>query len=143
VFVQLDTQPNSLYERVGREPFFFSLVDHFYEGVESDPLLRPLYPADLKGPKRHLALFLVQYWGGPHTYSAERGHPRLRMRHLRFRIGPAERENWLQHMRVAVAASNASQADAQVLMAYFESAATSLMNPSLSAAITDDAGPSG
>jgi len=95
VFVHLETQPNSLYERVGGEPFFISLVERFYRGVETDPLLRPLYPADLEPPKRHLALFLVQYWGGPHTYSAERGHPRLRMRHAPFKVGPIERDAWL------------------------------------------------
>jgi hemoglobin len=128
VFVHLETQPNSLYERVGGDAFFVSLVERFYEGVQSDALLRPLYPDDLEPPKQHLALFLVQYWGGPHTYSAERGHPRLRMRHMRFRIGRAEREAWLQHMRAAVEASDASHSDAQALMGYFETAATSLMN---------------
>jgi hemoglobin len=128
VLVHLETQPNSLYARVGGEPYFFSLVERFYQEVESDPLLRPLYPPDLQAPKRHLALFQIQYWGGPHTYSAERGHPRLRMRHIRFRIGRAERESWLQHMRAAIAAGEASPADAQALLDYFESAATSLMN---------------
>jgi hemoglobin len=128
MFVHLESQPNSLYERVGGQAFFTSLVDHFYAGLEHDPRLRPLYPADLGPPKRHLALFLAQYWGGPHTYSEERGHPRLRMRHFRFRIGQAERSAWLAHMRAAVEASSASAADADALMAYFESAATSLIN---------------
>jgi hemoglobin len=128
VFVHLETQGNSLYERVGGESFFVSLVDRFYGGVAVDPLLRPLYPTDLDPPKRHLALFLVQYWGGPQTYSAERGHPRLRMRHVRFRIGGAEREAWLRHMREAVSASSAAPADKNALLAYFETAATSLLN---------------
>ena len=128
MFIHLETQNNSLYERVGREAFFASLVDHFYRGVESDPILRPLYPDELEPPRRHLTLFLIQYWGGPHTYSDERGHPRLRMRHVRFRIGDAEREAWLHHMRAAVAQSGASTADAQALMNYFETAATSLLN---------------
>jgi len=128
VFVHLETQSNSLYERVGGDAFFTSLVDRFYAGVEQDSLLRALYPEDLTPPKRHLALFLAQYWGGPRTYSEERGHPRLRMRHVRFRIGPAQREAWLSHMRHAVEASNASAHDAAALMDYFESAATSLMN---------------
>src|SRR5207248_8447488 len=121
---------NSLYERVGGEAFFASLVDHFYERVESDPILRPLYPDDLEPPRRHLTLFLIQYWGGPHTYSEERGHPRLRMRHVRFRIGEAEREAWLSHMRDAVETSNAAPPDVAALMAYFEAAATSLLNDS-------------
>jgi hemoglobin len=130
VFVHLETQSNSLYERVGRDAFFTSLVDRFYAGVEHDSLLRPLYPVDLGPPKRHLALFLAQYWGGPRTYSEERGHPRLRMRHVRFRIGPDQREAWLRHMRTAVEQSDAAPADAQALMGYFESASTSLLNAS-------------
>jgi hemoglobin len=128
VFVHLETERSTLYERVGGEAFFTSLVDRFYDQVEHDPLLRPLYPADLGPPRRHLAMFLAQYWGGPHTYSAQRGHPRLRMRHVRFRIGRAERDAWLAHMRAAVEASDAATADEQALLAYFESAATSLVN---------------
>src|SRR5436309_15087604 len=125
MFVHLETEGSTLYERVGGDAFFVSLVDRFYGGVETDALLRPLYPADLGPPRRRLALFLAQYWGGPQTYSDERGHPRLRMRHMRFRIGAAEREAWLQHMRAAVASGNAMPGDAQALMDYFESAATS------------------
>jgi hemoglobin len=128
VFVHLETHRNSLYERVGGLGFFTSLVDRFYEGVAADPLLRPLYPDDLRPPRRRLALFLAQYWGGPQTYSEERGHPRLRMRHLRFRIGEAERVAWLGHMDRAVAASGARPADAEALRAYFASAASSLLN---------------
>ncbi len=128
MFVHLETQSNSLFERVGGEVFFTSLVERFYQGVESEPILRPLYPHDLAPPKRHLALFLVQYWGGPHTYSAERGHPRLRMRHVRFRIGLNERDAWLRHMRTAVESSDASATDKGALMNYFEHAATSLLN---------------
>src|SRR5690348_2135289 len=129
VFIQIENERGStLYERVGGEQFFVSLVDSFYEGVEADALLRPLYPADLERPKRRLMLFLVQYWGGPHTYNEERGQPRLRMRHLRFRIGRAERESWLAHMRAAVESSGASETDTRLLLDYFESAATSLMN---------------
>jgi hemoglobin len=128
MFVNVETEGNTLYERVGGEPFFVSLVDRFYQGVANDPLLRPLYPADLDPPKRHLALFLAQYWGGPHTYSATRGHPRLRMRHFRFAIGTAERDAWLGHMRAAVKAGGASPKDTATLIAYFETAAASLIN---------------
>lgn len=128
MFVHLETHGNSLYERVGGDAFFASLVDRFYVGVETDPLLRPLYPDDLTPSRRHLAMFLAQYWGGPHAYNAERGHPRLRMRHVRFKIGRAEREAWLRHMRAALEASNATPDDAQALLGYFESAATSLIN---------------
>jgi hemoglobin len=92
----------SVYEAVGGDPFFVELVDRFYRGVQTDLLLRPLYPADLTEPKAHLAGFLAQYWGGPPAYSAARGHPRLRMRHAPFVIGPAERDAWLRHMSTAL-----------------------------------------
>src|SRR5205085_2733965 len=128
MFVHVETHANTLYDRVGGQPFFDALVEHFYSGVESDRLLRLLYPPDLEAPKRHLGLFLAQYWGGPTTYSDERGHPRLRMRHVRFAIGRAERESWMQHMRHAVDSSKASDEDKHALLAYFESAATSLIN---------------
>jgi hemoglobin len=128
VFVQVETHGSTLYERVGGEPFFVALVDRFYRGIAADPLLQPLYPEDLGPPRRHLALFLIQYWGGPRTYSVERGHPRLRMRHVPFRIGPAEREAWLKHMRAAIASSGAAGDDRATLLDYFESTATSLLN---------------
>jgi hemoglobin len=92
----------SVYDAVGGMPFFDELVERFYRGVATDLLLRPLYPDDLSGPKRRLALFLAQYWGGPTTYSEERGHPRLRMRHAPFVIGEAERDAWMRHMAAAL-----------------------------------------
>jgi hemoglobin len=94
----------SLYERAGGTPFFEALIARFYEGVATDPVLRPVYPdADLAPAQRRLTLFLIQYWGGPTTYDDERGHPRLRMRHAPFTIGLAERDRWLLHMRAAIA----------------------------------------
>ena len=119
---------STLYERVGREPFFVDLVEKFYEGVEDDPVLRPMYPEDLGPPKAHLAGFLAQYWGGPPNYSLERGHPRLRMRHAPFAIDRAARDAWVRHMTEAVARSSASPQDRVLLLAYFEDAATFLMN---------------
>ena len=123
---------DTLYERVGGEPFFVDLVDRFYLGVAGDPLLRPLYPDDLVESSRHLALFLMQYWGGPGTYGEERGHPRLRMRHVPFVIGPAERDAWLRHMLAALleleSASRISAADALELRDYLDMAANSLVN---------------
>jgi hemoglobin len=93
----------TLFEAVGGEPTFRRLVDRFYAGIATDPLLRPMYPEGDLGPAaERMTLFLMQYWGGPTTYSAQRGHPRLRMRHAPFRIGPAERDAWLRHMRRAV-----------------------------------------
>ncbi|MDO8485664.1 MAG: globin [Candidatus Limnocylindrales bacterium] len=97
------TEIVSLYQRAGGTPFFEALVGRFYAGVAGDPLLRALYPEEDLGPaQRRLTLFLIQYWGGPSTYDKERGHPRLRMRHVPFAIGPAERDRWLLHMRAAI-----------------------------------------
>ena len=123
---------DTLSERVGGEPFFVDLVNRFYLGVAGDPLLRPMYPDDLNESSRHLALFLLQYWGGPGTYSEERGHPRLRMRHVPFVIGPAERDAWLRHMLAALleleASSRITTADALEFREYLEMAANSLIN---------------
>jgi hemoglobin len=125
----MDVDPGpSLYERVGGDAFFHALVDRFYRGVESDPLLRPLYPEDLGPGRLNLAEFLVQYWGGPPRYNARRGHPRLRMRHLPFPIGAPEREAWLRHMTRAVHESGASAEDGEELLAYFRRASTMLVN---------------
>jgi hemoglobin len=119
---------SSLFDRAGGAQFFIDLVDHFYAGVAGDPLLRPLYPDDLIEPAHHLALFLMQYWGGPATYNEQRGHPRLRMRHMPFVIGPAERDAWLRHMDAAVDRMDLAEDDADELRTYFVMAAGSLMN---------------
>ena len=124
---------DALFDRVGGEQFFVDLVDRFYLGVAGDPLLRPLYPDDLTESSHHLALFLMQYWGGPGTYSEQRGHPRLRMRHAPFVIGPAERDAWLRHMLGALARARgrrrgSRRADAVELRAYLDMAANSLVN---------------
>ncbi|HRL48994.1 MAG TPA: globin [Propioniciclava sp.] len=93
----------SFYERVGGEPTFRALVDRFYEGVAEDPPLRAMYPEEDLGPAAdRLRLFLEQYWGGPHTYSETRGHPRLRMRHAPYAVTPDQRDRWLRHMLAAV-----------------------------------------
>ena len=124
----------SLYERAGGLPYFTTLVDRFYEGVRADPVLLPLYPEqpDLVPARHRLTLFLVQYWGGPGTYSEERGHPRLRMRHAPFTVGPLERDRWLVHMAAAggiVGADRAAPAGvADELMGYFVPAADHLRN---------------
>ena len=124
----------TLYSRVGGMAFFERLVDEFYDGVGDDPVLLPLYPEqpDLTGARRRLTLFLAQYWGGPTTYSEQRGHPRLRMRHLRFAIGPTERDRWLVHMAAAVerVCADAAVPDgvAAELMEYFVPVAEHLRN---------------
>jgi hemoglobin len=117
----------TLYERVGGSPFFERLIGAFYDGVEADPQLRPLYPEpDLAGARRRLTLFFIQYWGGPQTYDAERGHPRLRMRHAPFSIGPAERDRWLTHMHAAIDASGAEPAECDELRRYVDMAAEAM-----------------
>ena len=119
----------TLYERAGGLPFFTSLVDRFYEGVRDDPVLRPLYPEQDLGPAaRRLTLFLVQYWGGPRTYSDERGHPRLRMRHHPFPIGSDERDRWLAHMTAALDAAGADPATSRELLGYFTTAGEAMRN---------------
>jgi hemoglobin len=119
----------TLYDRAGGTPFFEALVGRFYDGVEADPQLRPIYPEpDLDGARHRLTLFLIQYWGGPTTYDQERGHPRLRMRHAPFAIGPAERDRWLVHMRAAIA-ELAPPADVSAeLERYFTMAAEAMRN---------------
>ena len=118
----------TVYEVVGGMPFFERLVGRFYEGVASDDVLRPLYPDDLEAPAHRLTLFLAQYWGGPTTYDDERGHPRLRMRHAPFAIGPAERDRWLVHMRAAVDETGPPEPARQALLEYFEMAAEAMRN---------------
>ena len=119
----------SLYDAAGGMPFFESLVDRFYDGVEGDPVLRPLYPEpDLAGARHRLTLFLAQYWGGPRTYDDERGHPRLRMRHAPFAIGPAERDAWLRHMREAISWVDPPAPVAARLHAYIDMAADAMRN---------------
>lgn len=122
--------PATVYDVVG-EAYFTALVDDFYARVAEDALLRPSYPDDLTDPKRHLALFLVQYWGGPGTYSRERGHPRLRMRHAPFVIGMDERDAWLRHMTAAVGASGAPSEVRDLLDQYFEQASLAMINQPL------------
>jgi len=119
----------TVYDRVGGMPFFENLVDRFYEGVAADPVLRPVYPEqDLAGARHRLTLFLAQYWGGPRTYDEERGHPRLRMRHFPFAIGPAERDRWLVHMRAAIADLAPPTDVAEALDRYFDNAAEAMRN---------------
>jgi hemoglobin len=127
----MSSEPTGIgfYEAVGGAETFRRLVSRFYAEVARDPVLRPVYPSRDLGPaEEHLRLFLIQYWGGPGTYSERRGHPRLRMRHARFAIGEAERDAWLRHMRTALDELDLDQAlDAQ-LWDYLVMAAHSLVN---------------
>ncbi|GAB4083823.1 globin [Myceligenerans cantabricum] len=119
----------SFYEQVGGHETFERLVDTFYEGVAEDPVLRPMYPEEDLGPARErLTMFLEQYWGGPSTYSEQRGHPRLRMRHVPFKVNPDARDRWLKHMRAAVDALELSPLHEAQLWDYLERAAFSMIN---------------
>ena len=122
-------RPDTFYAAVGGDETFIRLVDAFYAGVAEDPVLRPMYPEeDLAGARERLTLFLAQYWGGPTTYSDQRGHPRLRMRHAPFPVTPDARDRWLAHMRAAVAGLDLAPAHAAVLWDYLERAAYSMVN---------------
>jgi hemoglobin len=117
-----------MYERLGGMPFFDRLTGAFYLRVGEDEVLRPLYPTDLDAPRRHLCLFLAQFFGGPRQYDSERGAPRLRARHLPFRIGQEERDHWVAHMRAAVEEVGPPPLERAQMLTYFESAADHLMN---------------
>ena len=121
--------PESFYDRVGGAPTFEKLVRVFYEGVADDEVLRPLYPEQDLGPAAdRLRMFLEQYWGGPGTYSEQRGHPRLRMRHAPYRVDPLARDQWLLHMRTAVDAIALDPDDDAELWNYLLMAANAMVN---------------
>ena len=128
--------PRTVYEMVGGQRFFDDLVNRFYDAVDSDQRLRPLYPRDLRPSRVRLAGFLAQYWGGPPRYSETRGHPRLRMRHMPFAIGWAEREAWMEHMTASLEAATIADGTGRplppeirtVMFEHFDNAATFLVN---------------
>ena len=127
VFVP-DSSP-TFYETIGGSATFTRLVERFYAGVATDPVLRPMYPEQDLGPAaERLRMFLEQYWGGPTTYSQTRGHPRLRMRHAPFAVGPDARDRWLAHMRVAVDELGLAPLQQAELWDYLERAAHSMVN---------------
>jgi len=126
-----DGDPVTVYDAVGGQPFFDALAARFYDRVRVDATLRPLYPEDeaaFTASERWLALFLGQYWGGPTTYSEQRGHPRLRMRHNGFLVGPRERDAWLAGMTAAVAEADVDEEIRLRLRDYFAMAAEHLVN---------------
>ena len=119
----------SLYEEMGGRATFEKLVSHFYALVAVDPVLRPMYPEDdFKGAAERLLMFLEQYWGGPTTYSEQRGHPRLRMRHAQFKVGETERDVWLTHMKSAVDELEMREDLRDELWNYLVMAANSMVN---------------
>jgi len=126
----MSQQPTSdnLYELVGGDPTFERLVENFYARVEADNLLRPMFPQDLEPGKRWQFLFLTQYWGGPTRYVEERGHPRLRMRHMPYTITPQMRDLWVQHMLDAIDAVGIVEPARSMMREYFERGASFMIN---------------
>lgn len=119
----------TFFEEVGGSATFDRLVATFYRGVADDDVLRPMYPEEDLGPAaERLSLFLQQYWGGPTTYSARRGHPRLRMRHAAFHVNPDARDRWLRHMRTAVDELDLPPIYAEPLWDYLQRAAYAMVN---------------
>ena len=119
----------NLWGQIGGRETFEKLVRTFYEGIKTDPVLWPMYPeADLEGAIQRLTGFLEQYWGGPTTYSDERGHPRLRQRHMAFKVNPDARDRWLLHMRAAVDSLDLAPLQHATLWAYLERAAHAMVN---------------
>lgn len=123
------TDPQNFYAEVGGAPVFDKIVSRFYEQVREDEVLRPLYPEeDFDGAEVRLRMFLEQYWGGPRTYSELRGHPRLRMRHAPFHVGPIQRDAWLRCMRIAVDEAGLDEQHRAQLWRYLTYAAASMVN---------------
>ncbi len=133
---QTQAEGTTLYEAVGGDQYFVALIDRFFDDVEGNPLIRAMYPKNLKESRFRTWSFLAQYWGGPQTYSDKRGHPRLRMRHMPFQIGSAERDDWFALMKVAVAETplpaglpaEAVEEIRGMQVDYFDHAATAMVN---------------
>ena len=120
---------DNVFEEVGGLPWFTAMVERFYEGVATDPVLRPIYPEDLSESVAPTAGFLAQYWGGGMSYySEQKGHPRLRMRHNHVAIGEAEKDAWLHHMLAAVRSGGLRPETEQRMVEYFTMAANAMIN---------------
>jgi hemoglobin len=125
-----ESATGSFYEKIGGRATFERLVRAFYDGIRTDEVLMPMYPEqpDLEGAIQRLTGFLEQYWGGPGTYSEQRGHPRLRARHMPFKVNPDARDRWLRHMRAAVVSLHLSPLDDATLWDYLDRAAHAMVN---------------
>jgi hemoglobin len=124
-----EVQRTTVYQQVGGMPVFLRLAKAFYARVDRDPLLRPMFvEPTLDGPAERLGMFLAQYFGGPPNYSLQRGHPRLRMRHMPFVIGKEERDAWVGHMLEAIDETGIAEPMRTIMRDYIQDAATFLMN---------------
>jgi hemoglobin len=130
-------ETTEIYPAVGSDQPFYDLVEAFYQGVETDPILRPLYPDELTASKLHFAWFLIQRFGGPTHYGENRGHPRLRMRHVPFQIGLAESQAWLRHMDAALLATPIFAPFQMAMGRYFAESAAFLINHSEVPSVSD------
>ncbi|MPZ53745.1 MAG: globin [Acidimicrobiia bacterium] len=128
VTVREPNQPRTVYEMVGGMEFFEDLTRRFYLRIEEDEVLRPMHPKDLAVSQRKNALFLAQYWGGPATYSEQRGHPRLRARHMPFPIDKEARDRWFRLMKESVEESEIPEAARTAMVDYFEKASLTMIN---------------
>ncbi len=124
----MDDPINAIYKEIGSDEPFYRLVEDFYSRVAGDIVLRPLYPEDLTLSKKHLAKFLIQRFGGAQTYSEERGHPRMRSRHMPFKIGTKEKDAWMTNMKAALEIVPEFEQHRQLLKDYFEDFATFMIN---------------
>ena len=123
------TVTDTFYDEIGGEETIRTIVHRFYAGVAEDEVLRPLYPEEDLGPaEERFTLFLMQYWGGPTTYSQERGHPRLRMRHVPYAVTMDMRDRWLRHMMAAVDTLELDELHDGQLRDYLVRAADMLVN---------------
>lgn len=127
--VSIPAQPSTFFDDVGGEPVFTAIAERFYELVAADEVLAPMYPEEDLGPaQERLRLFLMQYWGGPATYSEQRGHPRLRMRHMPYDVGPIARDRWLTCMSDAIRSVKMSPLHEATFLDYVERAAHAMVN---------------
>ncbi|ALJ20266.1 globin [Microbacterium sp. No. 7] len=138
----MSDEPSTFYEQVGGHDTFVRLVDAFYREVAADEVLRPMYPEEDLGPAAvRLRMFLEQYWGGPTAYGEQRGHPRLRLRHMGFHVNPDARDRWLRHMRTALDEVQLSPLHEETMWDYLQRAAHALVNtfePTPSATASSD-----
>lgn len=118
----------SVYDFIGGEPVIREIVRRFYDRIEADPVLRPMFPDDLGPGREYQALFLIQYFGGPRTYLDVRGHPRLRARHMPFVIDQQARDHWLQHMLDAIDEVGVEEPARGIMRQYFERASEFMIN---------------
>jgi hemoglobin len=126
--ISFNPSGQTVYDQIGGEETFRKLVWAFYDRVEKDPILRPIFPADLEAGRNHQMLFLIQYWGGPASYDQLRGQPRLRMRHAPFKIGEAERDAWVRNMLAAIDEVGIPEPARSQMREYFERAGTFMIN---------------